>query len=90
MTLERVRADIDAIDERLVGLLAEREALVREAATHKRDEQGVRAPARVEQVVAKVGAVAGRRGASPDVVEAVYRAMIGAFIELELDAHRRG
>lgn len=90
MSLERVRADIDALDERLVELLAQRERLVREAGALKTSDAAVRDPARVEQVVAKARAAANRHGASPAVAEAVYRAMVGAFIELELDVHRRG
>ncbi|GIF40341.1 chorismate mutase [Actinoplanes xinjiangensis] len=87
-SLEDVRRAIDAVDVQVVGLLAERERLVRRAASFKKDEQGVRAPARVEQVIEKVRALAGERNASPEVVERVYRAMITAFIELELTEHR--
>ena len=87
-TLADVRRAIDEIDIRMVALLAAREVQVRRAATLKADEQGVRAPARVEQVIAKVRTLAGESGASPDVVERVYRAMIGAFIDLELAEHR--
>ena len=87
--LAEVRREIDAIDEQVVALLAERERRVRRAAALKTDEQGVRAPARVEQVIAKVRGLAAGSGASPDVVESVYRAMIKAFIDLELTEHRR-
>lgn len=87
-TLAGIRRDIDAIDARMVQLIADRELLVRRAAAVKTDEQGVRAPARVEAVIGKVRALATETGASPEVVERVYRAMIGAFIELELEEHR--
>ncbi|GIE30721.1 hypothetical protein Ait01nite_037660 [Actinoplanes italicus] len=87
-TLADVRRAIDEIDTEIVSLLARREVQVRRAATLKTDEDGVRAPARVEQVVAKVRALAAESGASPEVVERVYRAMIGAFIDLELAEHR--
>ncbi|WP_433788950.1 chorismate mutase [Actinoplanes sp. CA-252034] len=88
-SLDDVRRQIDALDAQVVDLLAQRERLVRSAATFKKDEQGVRAPARVEQVIDRVRALATERDASPDVVERVYRAMIGAFIELELGEHRQ-
>ena len=42
---------------------------------------------RVEQVIAKVRALADERGASAAVVEQVYRAMIAAFIDEELRTH---
>jgi isochorismate pyruvate lyase len=88
--LANVRREIDTIDAELVRLLAAREQLVRRAGALKKDEQAVRAPARVEQVIDKVRALAGEAGASPDVVERVYRAMISAFIDLELTQHRSG
>ncbi|MBG6092313.1 chorismate mutase [Actinomadura viridis] len=83
-SLPEVRAGIDAIDADLVRLLAERQALVRAAARFKADEQAVRAPARVEQVVASARERAVAAGLSPVVAEAVWRAMISAFIDLEL------
>lgn len=87
-TLDGIRRDIDAIDARMVQLIADRERLVRRAAAVKTDEQGVRAPVRVEAVIGKVRALATETGASTEVVERVYRTMIDAFIELELAEHR--
>ncbi|MCA0380408.1 MAG: chorismate mutase [Actinobacteria bacterium] len=87
-TLESVRANIDALDRSIVGLIAERQKWVVAAASLKKDEDGVRAPARVEQVIARVRGLAAEVGASPDVVERTYRALIAAFIDLELERHR--
>src|SRR6478609_6627898 len=89
VTLGDVRANIDALDRRIVALIAERQQWVVAAGALKTDEAGVRAPARVEQVIAKVRGLAEDEGASPDVVERAYRALISAFIDLEL-AHHRG
>lgn len=86
--LDEIRAEIDQLDRRLVTLLAEREGLVRRAGRLKADTGAVRAPGRVEQVVAKVRGLATEAGASPDVVERTYRAMIAAFIDLELTTLR--
>ncbi|PPF74963.1 chorismate mutase [Pseudoclavibacter sp. Z016] len=84
-----IRRAIDALDARIVELIGERQRWVERAAVAKRgqDTGAVRAPARVEQVIAKVRALAEQGGSSPAVVEASYRAMIGAFIELELRQH---
>ena len=82
--LAGVRAAIDRLDGDVVALLARREELVRAAGRLKADGAAVRAPGRVEQVVARVRALAGEHGASPEVVERVYRAMIAAFVDLEL------
>lgn len=83
-----VRSRIDELDARIVGLIAERQRWVETAGRLKADEGAVRAPSRVEQVIAKVQAFADGAGASPDVVERTYRAMIAAFIDLELKTHR--
>lgn len=86
-SIEDVRSRIDHIDQNLVALLAQRGQLVAQAATFKKTTDDVRAPARVEQVIAKVRAIASETGASPEVVERVYRAMIAAFIDEELKLH---
>ncbi|MEV6274558.1 chorismate mutase [Nocardia sp. NPDC051832] len=86
-SLDEVRARIDALDGDLIRLLAERQALVETAATFKTDQQAVRAPDRVARVVASARERAATAGLAPEVAEAVWRAMIGAFIELELTAH---
>ena len=88
VTIDEVRANIDALDRRIVDLIAERQSWVVTAGSLKKDEQGVRAPARVEQVIDKVRGLAEQAGASPDVVERTYRALIAAFIDLELEQHR--
>jgi isochorismate pyruvate lyase len=88
MSLNEIRRQIDVIDTALVHALAAREELVRRAAAFKVDEQAVRAPDRVDEVIAKVRALADEMGASPEVVDRVYRTMIDAFIDLELAAHR--
>ena len=56
--LTAVRAGIDAIDDQVVRLLAERAMLVKDAARFKRDAFQVSAPARQAQVFARVRALA--------------------------------
>ncbi|EIK97233.1 chorismate mutase [Pseudomonas sp. M47T1] len=86
-SIEEVRQRIDSIDREVVALLAKRGDLVTQAAAFKKTTADVRAPNRVEQVIAKVRAMASETGASPEVVEQVYRAMIAAFIDEELKTH---
>lgn len=86
-SIEEVRANIDAIDRQLVGLIAERGSFVMQAARFKKTTDDVKAPQRVEQVIAKVRALASELGANPEVVDAVYRSMIAAFIHAELVEH---
>jgi len=86
-SLDEVRLEIDQIDHQLVTLLAQRGKYVQQAAAFKKTTDDVRAPARVEAVIERVKAKATETGANPAVVEAVYRAMIDAFINAELDEH---
>lgn len=86
-SIDEVRQRIDRIDHDIVALLAQRGRLVTQAAAFKKTTDDVRAPARVEQVIAKVRAIAHDAAASPEVVERVYRAMISAFIDEELKTH---
>ncbi|MGW1990932.1 chorismate mutase [Embleya sp. NPDC001921] len=89
LDLTEVRTRIDELDCEVVRLLARRQELVRTAAGFKSDEQAVRAPDRVERVIAAVRDRAVTAGLAPEVAEAVWRAMIAAFIDLELHEHRR-
>lgn len=83
----RNRANIDSLDRDLVQLLSNREQLIRQAGRLKSNAGAVRAPDRVEAVIARVRSAAEELGASPIVVERTYRAMISAFVELELSVH---
>lgn len=87
--IEEVRHNIDQLDRQIVALLAARGGYVAQAAGFKKDREAVKAPQRVEQVIAKVRHLATELGASPDVTEQVYRAMIAAFIQQELAEHAR-
>lgn len=87
--LSEIREAIDVLDERIVELIGERQAWVERAGRLKRDqdEDAVRAPARVEAVIGRVRSLAVPAGASPEVVERTYRALIASFVELELGVH---
>ncbi len=83
-SIEDVRSNIDRIDRQIVALLAERGIFVKQAARFKKTTDDVKAPQRVEQVIAKVMALSQELGANPSVTEQVYRAMISGFISAEL------
>ncbi len=86
-SIEEVRSNIDRIDRQIVALLAERGSFVKQAARFKKTTDDVKAPQRVEQVIAKVTALSQELGANPSVTEQVYRAMISGFINAELTEH---
>lgn len=86
--LDEIRRHIDDIDEEIVKLIAQRSHYVRAAASFKKDDEEVKASERVEKVIAKVRKIAEENYLSPDLVEYVYRDMIGAFITMELETHK--
>ena len=86
-SIDAVRANIDRIDRQVVTLLAERGEYVKQAAKFKKTTDDVKAPQRVEQVIAKVKALSEELGANQAVTEQVYRAMISAFINAEMAEH---
>ncbi len=87
-SIDDVRTRIDQIDRQIVTLLAARGAYVKQAARFKKTTDDVKAPQRVEQVIAKVTALAAELGANPSVTEQTYRAMISGFINAELAEHK--
>lgn len=87
-SLEEIRMNIDRIDGQIIQLIAERGTYVAQASAFKRDEDGVKAPNRVEAVIQKVRSKACEYGADPDMVEALYREMISRFVNMELKDFR--
>jgi chorismate mutase len=82
--LARTRARLDAVDDALLALLAERAALVAELAAWKADTgRPFRDPAREDEAHARLRAVALARGLDPDAVGAVFRQVIGKRLEGE-------
>jgi isochorismate pyruvate lyase len=81
-----VRAEIDALDRRLVALIAERLHYIDEAARIKPDRDQVHDDARIADVLGKVSAEARRLGCDPAVVTTAFRALIEASIAHEFAA----
>jgi isochorismate pyruvate lyase len=86
-SLDEVRLHIDRLDRQLLALVAERGAYVSQAARFKKSAAEVAAPQRVAQIIDRLKTLALEVGAEPAVVEATWRAMIGAFIEVERTTH---
>lgn len=89
LSMADVRAGVDAVDEALVALLAERQAYMDAAARIKTQRGAVRDPARVEQVIKRVLAAGRRAGLSPQIAEPVWRELVERSIQYELAAWER-
>jgi isochorismate pyruvate lyase len=82
--LSEVRVEIDRIDNALVDRIAERLGYVERAWQLKLQlGQEANVPWRNQQVIDKVRARASERGVPPDLCEALWRQMIGWFIQYE-------
>ena len=84
-----VRRYIDALDERIVALMAERSGYMTQAARIKQNADQVHDQARIDFIVKRVTAMATEQGAPEAVIEAAYRAMIDASIEFERGEFKR-
>ena len=83
-TMGEVRAGIDAVDEALVKLFAERASYIDRAAVIKAEvDLPARIEARVEEVVGNVRAHAVTYGLPPDLVEKLWRRLIDWSIARE-------
>ena len=88
-SMEDVRREIDRIDERMVELLAERFAYVDRAWQIKMGtRESATVPWRIQQVIDKVRAKAEEHGLPPELAEALWRQMIGWFIQYEEERMR--
>lgn len=81
--MEHVRTEIDRLDEALVDLMAERFGYVERAWQLKTQPADARVPWRIQQVIDRVRARAAQQGLSPEMTEAIWRQMMGWFIQYE-------
>ena len=81
--MQDIRAQIDALDKRLVALLAERQKLIAAAGKVKPSRDTVRDEARIEEVVRLVLAEAKKSGLAREIAEPVWRQLIGSSIAYE-------
>jgi isochorismate pyruvate lyase len=88
--MTEVRAEIDRIDAALVALIAERFGYVERAWQIKLAEKSAaNVPWRNQQVIDRVRARAAELGVPPDLCEALWRQMIGWFIQYEEEKLRK-
>lgn len=81
--MDHVRVEIDRIDDALIDLVAERFSYVDRAWQLKNNPAEASVPWRIRQVVDKVEARAKLRGLPPELAVALWRQMIGWFIQYE-------
>ena len=87
--MEQVRAEIDRIDVALVDLIGERFTYVDRAWQLKLSPAEARVPWRIQQVIDRVRARAQEQGLPRELAEALWRQMIGWFIQYEEEKLRQ-
>ncbi len=82
-TMDEVRAEIDRLDAAILDLVAERFGYVDRAWQLKTHKAEAVVPWRIQQVIDRVRARASEKGLPPELAEAMWRQMIGWFIQYE-------
>jgi isochorismate pyruvate lyase len=83
VSMMELRDEIDRLDRQIVARLAERAGYVARAAEIKRARSEVVDKPRIEDVIAKVRSQAASFNVDPELIEAIYRSMIAAYIAFE-------
>jgi len=84
-TMAEVRRGIDALDEQIVALLAQRFRFMDAAARIKEDRDQIRDDARIAEVIGHVRAAARAAAIPEQLIAAVYEQLIEGSIAYELD-----
>lgn len=81
--MAEVRQHIDALDERIVALVAERSGYVAQAARIKPNAAAIYDQDRIDFIVNRVGVMAQAQGVPAAIAQDAYRALIVASIAFE-------
>lgn len=82
--MNEIRAEIDALDQEVIALLAQRFEYVKSAAKFKKNPDQVQAKARFESMLAQRRIWAEHAGLSPAVIEKMFRDLVTWFIAQEM------
>ncbi len=83
-SLEEARAEIDALDEQIVTLIAARNAYVKQLAHFKTSVDEIKAEDRIEDVINRARAKAIELDLSPNLINDLYLRMIDAMVDSEV------
>ena len=83
-TMTDVRAGVDALDSRIVALLADRFAYMRAAARIKPERSHVRDEARKAEVIVNAAMEAGKCGIPAEAIATMWETLVEASIAYEM------
>jgi len=87
-SLEEVRTEIDNLDDKIVELIGARNSLIKQAAKFKNTTEEVKAPKRINEIIARVRHQALTMGMSANLLEEIYTIMIDEMVETEIAEFR--
>jgi isochorismate pyruvate lyase len=87
--MTEVRAGVDALDRKIIALLARRFGYMDAAARIKHDRSVVRDEKRKAEVLDKIRGIASEHGLPAEVIAGLYDQLIEACIAYELDEFDR-
>ncbi len=83
-SLEEARKEIDKLDEKIVELIAARNAYVRQLAHFKNSVDEIKAEDRIADVINRARAKAIELDLSPNLINDLYLRMIDAMVDSEV------
>ena len=83
-SLEELRKEVDAVDEKIVELIAVRNAYIKQAAGFKQSVEEIKSDDRIDDVLNHVRHKALSLGVSPNMVTDIYKTMIDQMVETEI------
>ena len=83
-SMQDVRQAIDAVDEQLLDLLANRISYIERAAEIKTSIDSIRDDDRIESIIAKRKFQAAEHGYSEDLIESIFRQLIEYSVAHEM------
>jgi len=87
-TLDEVRAEVDQLDDKIIELIAQRNAYIHQAVRFKQSVEEVKAEDRVSEVIQRVRHKALELGMSPNMITDLYTKMIDDMVESEIEEFR--
>ncbi len=83
-SLQEAREEIDKIDDKIVELIAARNAYIKQIAHFKNSVEEVKAQDRIEDVINRMRAKAIELDLSPNLINELYIKMIDAMVDTEI------
>ena len=87
-SLEEVRNEVDLLDNKIVELIAKRNAYIHQAVKFKQSVEEVKDEARVKKVIERVRHKAIELSLSPNLITDLYTIMINEMVESEIAEFR--